>query len=66
MTNTDLASMTKPQLAQLADSLRCPDGMRTPFNSAPLPTTKPKLIAMIEGLRARRADSLAIERAVRG
>jgi hypothetical protein len=63
MTNTD--GLTTAQLADLADRLRCPDGMRTPFNSDPLPKTRRALIAMIAGMEQREADGPAIERAGR-
>ncbi len=62
MTNADLAQMTTAELADLADQLRCPDGLRTPYNSRPLPTSRPKLVALIEGMRQRDADARAIER----
>lgn len=61
----DLATMTPAELASLADAMICPDGMRTPFNSAPLPKTRRALVTLIVELRQRRADSEAIERAGR-
>lgn len=60
MTKT-MAQMTTAELAALADSMRCPDGLRTPFNSAPLPRTRRALVAMIDGMRQRNADALAVE-----
>lgn len=66
MTNTaiteDLATMSIAELTAAAESLRCPDGMRTPFNSRPLPKTRKALVEVIRGLRQRQLDSLAIER----
>lgn len=66
MTNADLATMTTAQLADLADRMRCPDGMRDPVTSRPLPRGRRALVELIEGMRQRRADSDAIARALRG
>lgn len=63
MTNT--AGLTIPQLTDLADQLRCPDGMRNPFNSRPLPKSRKALVELIEGMEQLGADSRAIERAGR-
>lgn len=63
MTNT--AGMTIPQLTDLADQLRCPDGLRTPFNSGKLPKTRKALVELIRGMEQLGADSRAIERAGR-
>lgn len=60
--NEDLATMATVELAALADRLRCPDGMRTPFNSAPLPRGRKALLAYVTGFRACAADFAAIER----
>ncbi len=66
MTKTSTAA--KPTITELtdrADALRCPDGLRTPFNSAPLPTSRKALVELIRGLEQLGADSRAIERQVR-
>lgn len=59
---TETKNLTIAQLTSLADSLRCPDGLRTPFNSVPLPKTRRALVAFVDGFRQRAADSAAIER----
>lgn len=62
----DPKTMTTAELTALIDSICCPDGLRTPFNSMPLPTSKPALLRVLRGLRQRAADSASIDRVVRG
>lgn len=62
---TNLDNLTTAQLADLADKLRCPDGMRNPFNSVPLPKGRRKLIEFVRGMERQAADFEAIERAGR-
>lgn len=60
-----LKAMRVVDLQDLADALRCPDGMRNPVNSVPLPIGRKALVAFIKGMWQRRADSEAIERQAR-
>lgn len=65
MTKTQTPAAKRPTIAELlaiAEELRCPDGMRTPFNSRPLPTSRKALVEVIRGLRQAADDSWAIER----
>lgn len=65
MTETSTQDLTAAELAILAEQLRCPDGMRNPFNSVPLPRGRKALLVFVVGMLQRRADSAAIERAGR-
>jgi hypothetical protein len=51
---------TIAELTATADALRCPDGIRTPFNSAPLPTSRRALIALIADLQQYVAASRSL------
>ncbi len=59
---TDAKRPTIAELTATADALRCPDGMRNPFNSRPLPTSRRALVELIEGMRQCGINSRVIER----
>lgn len=61
-----LAGLTAGQLADLANELRRPGGLITPFTAGSIPCrrTRPALTEYVVGLVGRRLDGDAIERAV--